>query len=1046
MPRYSPTTIEPKWQKFWEENQTFAAPRLPDVGRIANPSYPVEKKYVLDMFPYPSGDGLHVGHPEGYTATDIMCRYWRMRGHAVMHPMGFDAFGLPAEEHAIKTNTPPRIQTEKNITTFRRQLKMLGFSYDWGRELATTDVEYFRWTQWIFLQIYDTWFDAAGQRGRPISELPIPADVRAAGPDAVRRYQDEHRLAYQTEAPVNWCPALGTVLANEEVQGGISERGGHPVVRKPLRQWMLRITAYADRLENDLDSLNWPESIKTLQRNWIGRSTGAEVDFSVGWAVPTKSASGATGSALGATGSASAKRDVGTGRAAGTHADFAAWKAARQKSGFPRKPGDDVLRIYTTRPDTLFGATYMVIAPEHPFVERLTTPEQSAAVNAYCEEAARKSDLDRTELAKKKTGVFTGSYAINPVNGEAIPIWVADYVLISYGTGAIMAVPAHDERDFEFAQQFGLKIVPVVDPGGPVMKVKGTAKDVQSDEPGKITAKAFRPTDVSIIQREDVLDGRAVFTSNGTAINSAGYNGLETVAFKQKITADLAAAGLGRGAVNYKLRDWLFSRQRFWGEPFPILHELGPDGKPNGVVRAVPESELPVDLPHLDDFKPHGRPEPPLDKAPADWLYPVIDGKKYKRETNTMPQWAGSCWYYLRFLDTRNDQTLVDPAVEKAWMPVDLYVGGAEHAVLHLLYARFWHKVLYDRGHVSTPEPFQRLVNQGMILGEMEITGYQDETGGWVSASEVASDDEDRPVSKKTRQPVKAVRVPNAEAEKQGDGFVLTVNPAIRLESRAYKMSKSRGNVVNPDKIVKEYGADSLRLYEMFMGPLEAAKPWSMEGVNGVRGFLDRVWRMIVNDRVETLELNAAVRDVPPTHEQLRVLHKTIKAVTNDIEGMAFNTAIARMMEFTNYFTKQDPRPLAVLRPFVLLLSPLAPHVCEELWQLVGWAVPTKTTGEQPATPVPGATGKMVGTAHPTLAYEPWPTYDEALTKDDVIEVPVQINGKLRSTIQAPAGASKDELEALARADVRVASQLAGKTIAKVVVVPGRMVNFVVKP
>ncbi len=632
MPRYNPAVIEKKWQAFWEEHQTFASPRMP-AG---------EKLYVLDMFPYPSGDGLHVGHPVGYIATDIFCRAARMQGKSVMHPMGFDAYGLPAEEHAIKTGEHPRIQTQANIDNFRRQMKMLAFSYDWSRELATTDVEYVRWTQWIFLQLFDTWFDHQLQKGRPISELPIPPDVQA-GDGAVRDYQDEHRLAYQSEAPVNWCPALGTVLANEEVINGKSELGSHPVVRMPLRQWMLRITAYASRLEEDLEALDWPEGVKALQRNWIGRSTGAEVDFYIG-------------------GDANA---------------FKKWKPSRAASGFARKPGNDVLRVYTTRPDTLFGATYMVIAPEHPYVDRLTTTENAAAVKVYCEQAAVKSDLDRTELAKEKTGVFTGSYAINPVSSEPTPIWVADYVLISYGTGAIMAVPAHDERDFEFAQQFGIPIRAVVDPGE-------TASD-----------------------REAILAGQQVFTGLGAAVNSGDFDGLSTAEFKQKITEWLTENGVGRQAVNYKLRDWLFSRQRFWGEPFPVLHELDAAGKPTGHVRAVPEDQLPVDLPHLDDFKPHGRPEPPLDKAPEEWLYPVIDGVRYKRETNTMPQWAGSCWYYLRFLDPRNDQALVDPEIERAWMPIDLYIGGAEHAVLHLLYARFWHKVLYDRGVVSTPEPFQ---------------------------------------------------------------------------------------------------------------------------------------------------------------------------------------------------------------------------------------------------------------------------------------------------------------------------------------------------
>ena len=650
MPRYNPALIEPKWQKYWDRNHTFQTPDLPTGPKL----------YVLDMFPYPSGDGLHVGHPEGYTATDIVCRFERMRGKSVLHPMGFDAFGLPAEEHAIKTNTPPRESTERNITTFRRQLKMLGFSYDWDRELATTDVDYFRWTQWIFLVLFDTWFDPEQQKGRPIAELPIPAEVAQQGEDAIRQYQDDHRLAFQSDALVNWCPALGTVLANEEVKDGKSERGGHSVQRIPLRQWMLRITSYADRLEKDLDTLRWPDSIKQMQRDWIGRSVGAEVDFYIG-----------------------------------SRRSTPAWKADRAGSGYPRRPGDDVLRIYTTRPDTLFGATYMVIAPEHPFVERLTTPEQKAAVEAYCARAAARSDRDRQE-DKEKTGVFTGSYAVNPVNDQEVPIWIADYVLISYGTGAIMAVPAHDTRDFEFAELFQIPIIAVVDPG-----------------------------DAAGVDRDAVLAGRQCCAEDGIAVNSGAYDGLTTAAFKQKISDDLAGQGLGREAVNYKLRDWLFSRQRFWGEPFPILHELDDQDRPTGRLRAVPAEDLPVDLPPLDDFKPHGRPEPPLAKAPEDWLYTEIDGRRYRRETNTMPQWAGSCWYYLRFIDPLNDQALVDPAKEKAWMPVDLYVGGAEHAVLHLLYARFWHKVLFDRGHVSTAEPFQRLVNQGMILGEMEFTTYR---------------------------------------------------------------------------------------------------------------------------------------------------------------------------------------------------------------------------------------------------------------------------------------------------------------------------------
>lgn len=880
MPRYNPATIEPKWQKFWEVNETFRTPALPDGPKL----------YVLDMFPYPSGDGLHVGHPEGYTATDIVCRFERMRGKSVLHPMGFDSFGLPAEEHAIRTNTPPRQSTEKNIGEFRRQLKSLGFSYDWTRELATTDVEYFRWTQWIFLTLFDTWYDRNAQRGRPIDELPIPDDVRRQGESSVRRYQDEHRLAYQSEALVNWCQGLGTVLANEEVIDGKSERGNHPVKRIPLRQWMLRITAYADRLEKDLETVNWSEGIKKLQRDWIGRSAGAEVDFFIGEAV-----------------------------------EFEAWKNARARSGFPTKPSDDALRVYTTRPDTLFGATYMVIAPEHPAVQRLTTSAQRQAVENYCGKAAAKSDLDRTDLAKEKTGVFTGAHASNPVNGQPIPIWIADYVLISYGTGAIMAVPAHDERDLEFALQFKLKVLAVVDPQG----------------------------NVSAEDRTRILAGQQCYSDNGIAIHSDSYDGLTTTEFKSRITQDLSTKGMGRQAIHYKLRDWLFSRQRFWGEPFPILHELDESGQPNGLIRAVPVDQLPVDLPFLDDYRPHGRPEPPLAKAPDDWLYVEMDGKRYRRETNTMPQWAGSCWYFLRFIDPRNDQAFVDPAKEKAWMPVDLYIGGAEHAVLHLLYSRFWHKVLYDRGHVSTLEPFQRLVNQGMILGE------------------------------------------NNE-----------------------KMSKSRGNVVNPDEIVRDYGADSLRLYEMFMGPLEASKPWSMTSVNGVRGFLDRVWRLVTEEKAEQLQLNAAVQDVAATEEQNRVLHKTIKAVTKDFETLGFNTAIARLMEFVNEFTRQSVRPKSVMEQFVLLLSPLAPHISEELWRLLGHSE--------------------------TLAYEKWPDFEEAFTLDAMLEIPVQVNGKLRGKISVPADSRNETILAAAKADEKVAPWIENKKIVKEVVVPGRLINFVV--
>ncbi len=942
MPRYNPAEIEPRWQKFWDQQHTF---RTPD--RVEN-----EKLYVLDMFPYPSGDGLHVGHPEGYTATDIVARQARMAGKSVLHPMGFDAFGLPAEEYAIKTNTPPRVSTEKNIENFVRQLKMLGFSYDWERQVSTTDIDYVRWTQWIFTVLYDTWYDADQQKGRPISELPIPAEVTAAGERVVYDYQAEFRLAYQSYAPVNWCPKLGTVLANEEVIDGRSEVGGHPVERMPLRQWMLRITAYADRLENDLQTVNWPEGIKKLQRDWIGRSTGAEVDFFIG---PSESVD--------------------------------AWKSDRGTHGFPRKAGEDVLRVYTTRPDTLFGATYMVIAPEHAAVESLTTADQKSDVEAYVAAAASKSDRDRQDEKTKKTGVFTGSYAINPVNDQPVPIWIADYVLATYGTGAIMAVPAHDIRDFEFAKQFDLPIIPVVQP------------PAEHD-----------------LDRDALAAGNVCFAGMGTAMNSGEFDGTPTADFKASMTDSLSKDGVGSEAVNYKLRDWLFSRQRFWGEPFPVLHELDDKGNKTGFIRAVDAADLPVDLPEIEDFKPHGRPEPPLEKADDAWLYPVIDGKKYQRETNTMPQWAGSCWYYLRFIDPKNDAAFIDPDLEKQWMPVDLYIGGAEHAVLHLLYARFWHKVLFDRGHLQTPEPFNRLVNQGMILGDVEFTGYQDSSGNWVSSDAVTRDEERKPVTA-AGEPLMAVKVEPADAEKSGEGFTLKSDGSIQIDSRAYKMSKSRGNVVNPDDIVENYGADSLRLYEMFMGPLEQSKPWSMKGVNGVRNFLDRVWRMLIETKQEQLVLHSAVNDAEPTEEDLRVLHKTIKAVTQDIQTLSFNTAIARMMEFTNHFTRQDSRPQAIMEPFVLLLSPFAPHIAEELWSALGH--------------------------DQSLAYEPWPEFDESKMVESSIEIPVQIMGKIKSKIMVPAGTSKDDLLAMAKADPKIVELLEGKTIRKEIAVPDRLVNIV---
>ena len=952
MPKYNPAEIEPRWQRYWDENKTFAT----------NVNATGPKLYALDMFPYPSGEGLHVGHPEGYTATDIVSRHARMNGKTVLHPMGFDAFGLPAEEHAIKHNASPREFTEKNIKTFVRQLKDLGFSYDWDRQVSTTDLDYVKWTQWIFLVLFDTWFDSEQQKGRPISELPIPDDVTSQGDHAVQEYRDRHRLAYESHAPVNWCPGLGTVMANEEVVDGFAEVGSirHPVQRVPMRQWMLRITAYADRLENELAEVNWPEGIKKLQRDWIGRSVGAHVDFFIGDASAVDT-----------------------------------WKTDRAANGFPESQAVDTLRIYTTRPDTLYGATYMVIAPEHSAVEALTTEKQAAVVKRYCDDAAIKSDRDRQDDRTKKTGVFTGSYAINPVNGKAVPIWIADYVLASYGTGAIMAVPAHDKRDFEFAKMYDLEIMPVVEP------------------PADNKADAA-----------EVAAGEACFVGVGTAINSGEFDGLATDEFKQKILLQLAESGCGGSAVNYKLRDWLFSRQRFWGEPFPILHELDEAGNKTGRLRPVPAEDLPVKLPELEDFKPHGRMEPPLEKADDEWLYPVVDGVKYKRETNTMPQWAGSCWYYLRFIDPKNDQAFIDPELEKAWMPVDLYIGGAEHAVLHLLYARFWHKVLFDRGYLNSAEPFQRLVNQGMILGDVEFTGYRGQDEQWVSADLVAENDEKKPILESDGTLLHAVKLKPDQATKATEKnskteFVLKSDPSIGVASRAYKMSKSRGNVVNPDVIVAEYGADALRLYEMFMGPLEQSKPWSMSGVNGVRGFLDRAWRMIVDQDSDETVLNSAVGDHEPTDKQTQVLHRTIKAVSNDIEGLQFNTAISRLMEFVNFFTKEQQRPRSIMSQFALLLSPLAPHLGEELWRLLGH--------------------------DNTLAYEAWPEYEESLTVDASVEIPVQIMGKLRSKIMVARGTSKDDLLALAKADPKIAELLAGKTILKEIAVPDRMVNFVAK-
>ncbi|MGI5829697.1 MAG: leucine--tRNA ligase [Bradymonadia bacterium] len=836
---YEPSKIEGKWQDYWLENKTFKA-----VDFSEKPKY-----YILDMFPYPSGSGLHVGHPEGYTASDIIARYKKMLGFNVLHPMGWDAFGLPAEQYAIKTGTHPRETTELNIENFRRQIRSLGFAYDWDREINTTDPEYYRWTQWIFLQLY--------KRG----------------------------LAYVAYAPVNWCPALGTVLANEEVVDGKSEVGGYEVVRKPMRQWMLKITEYAQRLLDDLETLDWPEKIKAMQRNWIGQSMGAELDFSLAATSPVQAN----------------------------------------------------IRVFTTRPDTLFGATFMVLSPEHALVDAICTDAQRAEVEAYKEEAAKKSDLERTDLAKEKTGVFTGAYAVNPVNNKEIPIWIADYVLASYGTGAIMSVPGHDTRDWEFAKQFGLPIVEVI-------------------SGGDVTVEAY--------------------TGDGTLVNSAFLDGKSTKDAKDAMIAWLESKAIGKAAINYKLRDWLFSRQRYWGEPFPIIWDKYGNHHP------LPEEALPLRLPEVSSYEPSGTGESPLDTI-TEW----VEVENGRRETNTMPQWAGSCWYYLRYIDPHNDKAPFDLEKEKYWMPVDFYIGGAEHAVLHLLYARFWHKVLYDIGLVHTKEPFQRLYNQGMILGY----AYKDKDGGYVHVDNV---------------------------EKRADSVVSKLTGET-LQMQIEKMSKSRGNVVNPDDVVREFGADSLRLYEMFMGPLEQVKPWDTDGVSGVHRFLTRCWRLLVNDEDE---------DKPRAHERIKesamdletttILHQSIKKIGVDIENLHFNTAISQLMVLLNHLSKLAVLPREAAETLVLLLSPFAPHIAEELWELLGHA--------------------------PSISQQPWPSYDESKTVLQTITMAIQVQGKLRGTISVSKDEERETILSLAKEIPAVAKQLENKEIKKTILVPNKIVNFIV--
>ncbi len=929
MPSYHPADVERRWQQFWEANKTFRTPDPGDPTVAGKPKY-----YILDMFPYPSGAGLHVGHPEGYTATDILARYKRMTGHHVLHPMGWDAFGLPAEEYARKTGTHPRLTTAANVNNFRRQIQSLGFSYDWDREVDTTAPDYFRWTQFIFLTLHDTYFDPVTNTGRPIGELPVPDATRAAGEKAIREYVDGHRLAYQAEAMVNWCPAMGTVLANEEVTDGRSEVGGHPVERRPLRQWLLRITTYAERLLSDLDAVDWPDSIKKMQRQWIGRSEGAEVRFTL--------------------------------------------------------DGGHTVEVFTTRPDTLYGATYLVLAPEHPLVDTITTPGQLDAVTRYKQQAAGKSELERTELAKTKTGVSTGAFAVNPVNNERVPVWVADYVLAGYGTGAIMAVPGHDERDFEFAKAFGLPIRTVVEPSAEWLNKTGSTRDTLT----------------------------AAYTESGLAVNSGPLDGLTTHAAKVKVIATLEAAGAGARKINFKLRDWLFSRQRYWGEPFPLLHELDAAGGETGVVRRLGVDDLPLTLPDLEDFRPTGSPQGPLAKA-TDWVTVTLGGKTYRRETNTMPQWAGSCWYYLRYIDPHNTRAFADPDKLRYWLPVDLYVGGAEHAVLHLLYSRFWHKVLFDRGLVPTPEPFQKLVNQGMILGEPE---YQVTAANYPRcAAELAAAgiSTTRTADGEAGDYVLAVggdKLPEDRVEKVKGRLVLK-GTDVELVSKAEKMSKSRGNVVNPDDVVATHGADSLRLYEMFMGPLEATKPWQTNGVEGVHRFLARVWRLIVSNDAADLTLNQLVTDDAPDAETLRLVHKTTKKVTTNTEGMQFNTAISAMMELVNHLTALPHRPRYALETLTLLLAPYAPHVAEELWAVLGHP--------------------------PSVALYPWPTFDPKLAAADVVEVPVQVGGKVKARLTVPADIANADLEAAALADPAVAAAIGGKPVKLVKVVPRRLVNVV---
>jgi len=907
MAEYNFQEIETKWQNYWRDNDIFKVQ--------ADPSKP--KYYVLDMFPYPSGAGLHVGHPLGYIATDIVSRYKRLKGFNVMHPMGFDSFGLPAEQYAIKTGQHPAVTTESNIKRFKEQLSTLGFSYDWDKEIRTSDPDYYKWTQWIFLKIFNSYYDQEEQKAKPIDQLPIPQGLTE---EKRKKYLDRHRLAYEDEILVNWCPALGTVLANEEVVGGVSERGGHPVVRKPMKQWMLRITAYADRLLDGLEDLDWPESIKLSQKNWIGKSFGAEINFPL--------------------------------------------------DGF-----DQNIKVFTTRPDTIYGATYMVLAPEHPLVKTITCDQQQEQVKQYQETASRKSDLERTELDKTKTGVFTGTYAINPLNRQKIPVWISDYVLISYGTGAIMSVPSGDQRDFEFAKKFDLEIIEII------------SKD------GKSTPHLEQ-----------------AYPGHGLMLNSGEYNGMTSEEFTRVIIKRIEKERLGKSAINYKLRDWVFTRQRYWGEPIPVLH-----GE-QGSITAVNESDLPVLLPEVASYQGTEEGESPLAKV-EDWVVTTDpkDGSKAWRETNTMPQWAGSCWYYLRYLDPGNDQALADPEKIKYWMPVDLYIGGAEHAVLHLLYSRFWHKVLYDLGYVNTDEPFKKLINQGMIQGRSSFVYRVNQTNKYVSYNlkkdyQVTPLHIDVALVQNDILDIKAFkkwRPENMDAE-----FILE-NGKYVCGSEIEKMSKSLMNVVNPDDLVKKYGADTFRMYEMFLGPLEAYKPWNTNGIEGVFIFLRKLWRLFYDEQSQV-----QIIEKQPSADELKIIHKAIKKTQEDIERYSFNTAVSSFMICVNELTNLKSHNQTILTDLVLIISPFAPHLAEELWQILGH--------------------------RESIILARYPTYNENYIVEESYEYPISVNGKMRTKMSFALDMPHEDIEKQVLASELIQKWTAGKTPKKVIIVPKKIVNIVI--